>query len=123
MIYEIRDASEMAEKLNKCIVNGNDTTFLETYDILAPTTGRDMIFGPKYAYTSSGYYSSNYYYGTGTYSATTKGVWYTQSTNGALTAITPNSILDGRAANVKGNTSEGTVTYILVGDSKYYIAK
>ena len=60
MIYELRNASEMATALTACTTKDK---CLERYDMIAPT-GREIILAPKYPFTNkakgNGFYS-NYY--------------------------------------------------------------
>ena len=89
MIYDIRPASEMAAKLDKC-----SSTPLETYKILAPA-GKSIRISPEYRWMGGEEYVNYYYTSGGNVVRLSDPQWYK---NGALMTIggTGSSVYDNR---------------------------
>jgi hypothetical protein len=135
MIYDVKPAEEMAEMLEKCIVSGSDTTYLETYDMVAPGGGKEIMFGPKYPFTKSGNFAPNYYTYTSSaktaiaatsYDATVSGYgkfyWNKQNGN-TLTKYTTGKLTgNGHIATISSGTAGTTEVYVLT-DGTHYLAK
>lgn len=69
IIYDIRNASDMAAKMDGC---ANDGSFLEVHDIIAPT-GRNLLIGPEYEFNGGNY--PNYYCNEVSPTAMSNGTW------------------------------------------------
>jgi hypothetical protein len=109
VIYDIRDAKEMATELSTCI---NDK-FLEEYTIVAPT-GATISIGPKYKYTGT---SNNYFWNPSNPIAITSPQWQVGGTN-----ITNPTVIDNRLIQPPVVNTPQTVVYTLMANS-YNVAK
>lgn len=104
VIYDIRDASEMATELSACI---NDK-FLEEYTIVAPT-GATISIGPKYKYTGT---ANNYFWNPSNPIAISSPQWKMGSTT-----ITNPTVIDNRLIQPAVVNTPQTVVYTLTANS------
>ena len=104
VIYDIRDASEIAKKLAYC----EDDNFLEEYTIVAPT-GATISIGPKYKYTGTG---NNYFVNENNPNQVSSPQWKMGSTN-----ITNPTVIDNRLIQPAVVNTPQTVVYTLSANS------
>ena len=109
VIYDIRDAKEIAKKLAYC----TDDNFLEEYTIVAPT-GATISIGPKYKYTGTG---TNYFVNENNPNAISSPTW-----KKGTTTITNPTVIDNRLIQPAVVSTAQTVVYTLTANS-YNIAK
>jgi len=105
VIYDIRNASEMATALSSC----SGDTFLEEYTIVAPT-GTTISIGPKYKYTGEG---NNYFVNASDPTLITTPQWKAGST-----VITNPTVIDSRLIQPPVITTPQTVVYTLTANSR-----
>ena len=106
VIYEIRPAQQMVNKLSSCTNSNGSITgnYLENYEMIAPI-GATLRFGPEFEYTGS---NNNYYKDNNT--LLTNAVWYK---NGQVISVSPDN---NRVISVSHNTAEKVVYTLVLGD-------
>ena len=93
LVYDIRPASEMAAKLDKCT-----STPLEIYNILAPA-GKSVRFGPQYRWAGGVNYVNYYYTDRGTIKRLDSYQWYKNGAKHNAGTITDNRLIAVTAPN------------------------
>ncbi|MDD3480387.1 MAG: T9SS type A sorting domain-containing protein [Paludibacteraceae bacterium] len=104
VIYDIRDAKEMAKKMAYC----EDDNFLEEYTIVAPT-GATISIGPKYKYTGTG---NNYFVNENNPNPVSSPQWKIGSTN-----LNNPTVIDNRLIQPPLVNTPQTIVYTLSANS------
>ena len=130
LIYVFRPCKEIAARVDTC---KNNTSYLETHKMIAPT-GRRLYIGPDYPIYTKGAAYCNYHYNAALNNPTqmnTPGNWRWAVNGGTPVALNVNStvddntIINGQYKRVSSDVA-GVVTYTLqyqTNDALYNIAK